>query len=178
MRLAPLLVMLLAGPLAAQDIRADLDGNGHAETFRLLVPEDDPRADLEIAGQWASRIYPGVGRAGIAAGTLPRLELTSNGSLRLITANSAIGRNRWEQILTIAWRDSAYRVAGYTYSFHDTLDPEAHGFCDVNLLTGRGVIRTGTAPERTVREWRLRALPLEDWTMETIPAVCAPMVEG
>ena len=179
MRLA-LLLILLAGPVASQDavIRADLDGNGHAETFRLLVPTDDPQADLEVTGQWQTRLYPGLGWAGASAGTLPRLELAANGSLRLITENMAIGRNRWEQAITIAFRDGAYRVAGYTYTFYDTLDLDSHGFCDVNLLTGRGVLQSGTGPEKTVREWRMRAVPLDDWTMDSMPGVCAPMFDG
>ena len=179
MRLA-LPLLLIAGLAVAQEatIRADLDGNGHAESFRLVVPDNDPRADLEIAGQWQTVVYENLGWAGIAAGTLPRLELAPNGSLRLITENSAIGRNRWEQVLTIAHRDGAYRVAGFTYAFYDTLDLDSGGFCDVNLLTGRGLLQIGKGEERAVREWAMRAPRLADWTIDTMPPVCSPLFEN
>ena len=133
---------------------------------------------VEIAGQWQTVVYENLGWAGIAAGTLPRLELAPNGSLRLITENSAIGRNRWEQVLTIAHRDGAYRVAGYTHAFYDTLDLDSGGFCDVNLLTGRGLLQIGKGEERAVREWAMRAPPLADWTIDSMPPVCAPLFEN
>ena len=175
-----LLLCLLAGTASAEGatIRADLDGNGHAESFRLIVPENDPRTDLEIAGQWQTVIYENLGWAGISAGTLPRLELAPNGSLRLITQNAAVGRNRWELVLTIVHRDGSYRVGGFTYSFYDTLDLDAGGFCDVNLLTGRGLVQAGKGEERAVREWTMRAPELSAWTAETIPAVCLSILDG
>ncbi len=71
-------------------------------------------------------------------GQEPWVTTTQNGSVIVGSQNSAIGRNRWEQKLTIAYRDSQLIVAGYTYSFYDTLDTEAYGGCDLNLLTGKG----------------------------------------
>ena len=71
-------------------------------------------------------------------GQEPWVATTQNGSVIVGSQNSAIGRNRWEQKLTIAYRDSQLIVAGYTYSFYDTLDTEAYGGCDLNLLTGKG----------------------------------------
>lgn len=71
-------------------------------------------------------------------GQEPSVTKTSNGSIIIGSQNSAIGRNRWEQKITIAYRDNQLIVAGFTYSFYDTLDTENYGNCDLNLLTGNG----------------------------------------
>ena len=49
-----------------------------------------------------------------------------------------MGRNRFARTLTVSFRKGAYVVTGFTYSYRDTLDPEAGGSCDYNLITGRG----------------------------------------
>ena len=68
MRLA-LPLLLIAGLAVAQEatIRADLDGNGHAESFRLVVPDNDPRADLEIAGEYTNDLQAAGAPRGIVA---------------------------------------------------------------------------------------------------------------
>lgn len=71
-------------------------------------------------------------------GQEPSVTTASNGSFILTSQNSAIGRNRWEQKLTIAYRNEKLVVAGFTYSYYDTLDPDAYGGCDLNLLNGKG----------------------------------------
>ena len=71
-------------------------------------------------------------------GQEPWVTTTQNGSVIVGSQNSAIGRNRWEQKLTIAYRNNELIVAGFTYTHYDTLDPNAYGGCDFNLLTGNG----------------------------------------
>lgn len=71
-------------------------------------------------------------------GQEPSVTTAQNGSVILTSQNSAIGRNRWEQKLTIAYRNDKLVVAGFTYSYYDTLDPNAYGECDLNLLSGKG----------------------------------------
>ncbi|MEP4477047.1 MAG: hypothetical protein ABJ024_18465 [Lentilitoribacter sp.] len=71
-------------------------------------------------------------------GQEPWVSKTQNGSIIVGSQNSAIGRNRWEQKLTIAYRNDKLVVAGFTYSYYDTLDPDAYGGCDLNLLNGKG----------------------------------------
>lgn len=71
-------------------------------------------------------------------GQEPSVTTASNGSAIVTSQNSAIGRNRWEQKLTIAYRNDQLVLAGFTYSYYDTLDPNAYGGCDLNLLTGKG----------------------------------------
>jgi hypothetical protein len=69
---------------------------------------------------------------------LPSLERTNKDSLLIKSENSAIGRDRWSQKLTVAYRNNEFILAGYTYESYDTLDPKAGKSCDVNLLTGKG----------------------------------------
>lgn len=78
---------------------------------------------------WGSTTVYGQ-EAGVAA--------LANGSIVVTSQNSAIGRNRWEQRVTIAYRSSQFVVAGYTYSAYDTLDPNHSESCDLNVLTGKG----------------------------------------
>jgi len=80
--------------------------------------------------------------------------------------NSAIGRDRWEQALTIARRSGEFVVLGVTYSSRDTLDPKAGGNCDINLATGKGT-RNGKAVA-------IPANPIKvaDWTDDSLPKDC------
>jgi hypothetical protein len=94
------------------------------------------------------------------------LEVAENGWLKVKSQNSSIGRDRWEQTLTVVYRKGAFRVAGYTHSYYDTLNPEAAGTCDVNLLTGRGTHKGKTF--KTV----LQALPVSEWAQDTGPDEC------
>lgn len=94
------------------------------------------------------------------------LEVAENGWLKVKSQNSSIGRGRWEQSLTVVYRKGAFRVAGYTYSYYDTLNPEDHGTCDVNLLTGKGTHKGKTF------KTALKALPVNEWTQDTGPDEC------
>jgi hypothetical protein len=75
-------------------------------------------------------------------GEEPSLEALPNGSLAVYTRNEAIGRSRWTQKLTLAYRGDALVVAGFSYEWRDTLDPNEAGRCDINILTGKGVRET------------------------------------
>jgi len=104
--------------------------------------------------------------AGGMWGTLPSLEVSRSGSLLLKSGNDAIGRGRWSQTLTIALRGGVLTVVGLTYTYHDTLDPNAGGNCDINLLTGKGT-RNGKKVKASVS-----AQPLATWNVEEQPAEC------
>jgi hypothetical protein len=67
----------------------------------------------------------------------PTLSALPNGSIAVHSENSGVGRDRWEQTLTIAYRNAAFVVAGFTYSHYDTLDPDHNGSCDYNVLSGK-----------------------------------------
>ncbi|MGF1447083.1 MAG: hypothetical protein ACFBRM_12915 [Pikeienuella sp.] len=177
-----LLVGLVAGPGAAEAPRmveagrvlAVVEGNWrNAGPERAVLVLGREAADLYIYGA-----APGFGGSSLLAeargiawtggmfGTRPSLDLAASGSLQVISQNTAIGRHRWRRVLTIAHRDGAYRIAGFTYEAYDTLDPAGEVACDVNLLTGRGV-RNGIG-FRT----RASALPVADWSEMAEPAAC------
>lgn len=151
---------------------SDLDGDGRAERFALVAMEDGA-ADLAIeAGSARITVRDMVWAGGI--GQRPELALAPNGSVRLSSMNEAIGRNRWRQTLTIAYRDGAYRVAGYTYDWYDTLNLEDRGSCDLNLLTGRGFLTVGEGPARDIRS-DFGARPVTEWSFDAPgPEACRP----
>lgn len=145
--------------------------DGDIYRYRAILVETEEGADLYIyidAGEgWKQAVHARdiVWRGGMY-GQEPSMEAQEHGSLKILSENSAVGRNRWEQVLTIAYRGGDFRVAGYTYSYYDTLDPDANGLCDVNLLTGKGVLN-GKAFKTT-----LKAMPARNWTMDTRPPEC------
>lgn len=174
-------VLLPSGAAGAQDAMipakavagsATVPVDGDINRYRAVLAETGEGADLYIytdAGEgWVEAAHAKdiVWRGGMY-GQEPWLEATEHGSLKLYSENSAIGRDRWEQILTIAYRGGEFVVAGYTFSYYDTLDPDATGQCDVNLLTGRGLHNDKTF------KTRLPATKVADWTMDTSPPECA-----
>ena len=169
---------LLAGPALAQEgsqsVQADLDKDGAAETYALV---DNGTGTVDLSVETASGVvtYPGVAWTGGMAGQRPDLALSPSGSVLLTSRNDSVGRDRWRLTLTLAQRDGALKVAGITYERHDTLDPEGGwGSCDLNLLSGRGVVEgpqgqrevavPGLAPR--LAEWQEGDLP------EVLPAEC------
>jgi hypothetical protein len=87
--------------------------------------------------------------------------------------NESIGRDRWRQTLTVAWRDDTFVLAGFTYSWYDTLDPEKSGTCDVNLLTGKGERTKGTFLRSIEFRTKSRGGPIDMWDGNP-PAECFP----
>ena len=160
--------MVPAGAIAGA-VTSPVDGD--INRYRAVLVETDEGGDLYVftdAGEGWKQVALAkdmVWRGGMY-GQEPWMEATEHGSLKIYSENSAIGRNRWEQILTIAYRNGVFRVAGYTYSYYDTLDPDANGQCDVNLLTGKGVLNGKSF------KTSLEALPVKDWTMDTRPPEC------
>ncbi len=146
MRTLIAILLTTAAPALAEPIvsvSADLNGDGLTDRAELVMIDKGGMADLLIyTGQTdgsqslsaTSREYVWVG----GIGQQPELSATERGSLQVISMNEAIGRDRWRQTLTVAWRDGAFVLAGITYSWYDTLDLANAGTCDVNLLTGRG----------------------------------------
>ena len=102
----------------------------------------------------------------IMSGRAPSITALANGSILITTHNDSIGRNRWEQKLTIAYRNFDFVVAGYTYTSYDTLDLDNTTDCDFNVLTGKG--KSNGKPVATKGEIVL----LKDWNDETGQKVC------
>lgn len=105
--------------------------------------------------------------SGAMRGTRPSLAVSDKGSLLVKSENAGVGRSRWSQTLTIAYRNGEFVVAGVTREARDTLDLKAGGSCDLNLLTGRGK-RNGKAVET-----KFPATKLADWSDEKLPAECS-----
>lgn len=158
------------GAVLAQT-EGDFDGDGVVDQARLVVAEsryEGESADLIVTfgGARAPQTFPNVAWRGLMAGMQPEIEATSRGSLRVKAQNYGIGRFRWEETLTIAWRDDAFYVAGYTYFGSDSGDLTIIR-CDVNLFTGSAVRNDETisvAPRR---------IALADWTEASAPEECS-----
>ncbi|PVB60916.1 hypothetical protein [Labrenzia sp. 011] len=172
--------LLISGAALAQDAMiaaqsvagsATVPVDGDINRFRAVLAETEEGADLFIytdAGNgWEQTVHARdiVWRGG-SYGQEPWLEATEHGSLKLYSENSAIGRDRWEQVLTIAYRGGRFVIAGYTYSHYDTLDPDNSGQCDVNLLTGKGIL-----DGKSFRT-SLKTPAVGDWTMDMGPPEC------
>ncbi|SMR82222.1 hypothetical protein SAMN04488030_2568 [Aliiroseovarius halocynthiae] len=166
---------LLAAPPAIAEgfttqVTADFDANGIADHVALVEFGDHGQADLllKMGGKlqtiWLHNL---IWVGGI--GQQPSLTVTPNGSLQMMSHNSSIGRNRWEQIHTLAWRDGAMRVVGYTYRWYDTLNLEDSGSCDLNLLTGKGEISEGQDGASRSISVSSPAFAVQDWLFEMPP---------
>lgn len=102
----------------------------------------------------------------IVAGRAPSIEGLPSGSILITSHNDSIGRDRWEQKLTIAYRNFDFVVAGYTYTSYDTLDLDNTTDCDFNVLTGKG--KLNGKPVAVAGEM----IFLKDWNDETGQKVC------
>ena len=155
-------------------ITNDWNNDGGMDRAVLVAPEDrdddvglylylsddaSPPPQLNI-------FKPNLAWSGAMWGTIPRLALGKSGSIEVFSMNEAIGRNRWTQKLTIAYRNNAFVVAGYTYESYDTLDLNYAFSCDVNLLTGKGL--KNKKPVKSNQP----LIKLADWSNESVPSVC------
>ncbi|MBB1248103.1 hypothetical protein [Rhizobium sp. G21] len=100
-----------------------------------------------------------------------------NGSLAVHTRNDAIGRNRWSQTLTLAYRNKALLVAGFSYEWRDTLEPDNAGRCDINILTGKGFRETYPNegdPVKSPVAIQARPTPFSTWSDDETISACNP----
>lgn len=156
---------------------ANLDFNNDAIMDRALLVRGEEDADLLIfLGDGApdappGRMKPALVRKGFVFmgamwGTTPSLAVNDRGSLIVTSRNDSIGRNRWEQTLTVVWRNGEFLVVGVTRAERDTLDLKAGGKCDINLSTGKGT-RNGKAVSVAARPVRVA-----DWSDDSLPREC------
>ena len=154
-------------------VTADWNSDGSFDRALLIASETEPdQADLLVyLSESTDNMRLAVSKKNIAWrgamwGTQPALELTGRGSLVIIAANEAIGRNRWTRKLTVVYRDKSFVVVGYTYTERDTLAPGSSSSCDINLLTGEGV--------KNKKSFRTsaKAVALADWSEASIPQEC------
>lgn len=159
-------------------IEADLTGDGLIDFAELYESTEPGNADLNI---WVRNENDGVDLSSRSMaivwlggpGQQPKLMLTDHGALQVVSMNAAIGRNRWEQTLTLAYRNGVFVLAGFTYNWYDTLDLENSGTCDVNLLTGKGERTKGTFLRPIEFRTKSRAGPIDKWDGNP-PTECFP----
>lgn len=132
------------------------------EQINLYVYLTDAQGKLNLIVSKSNLVWTGT-----MAGTQPYLETRGNkASLLVASENDSIGRNRWHQLLTIAYRKQQFMVLGYTYESYDTLDPEAEFSCDINLATGRGFKNNESV------QLLIQNIPLKLWSDKYIPTAC------
>lgn len=156
----------------------DWDGNGSSDLALLVAPVDEDE-DLTLYLYRQDEGHPLLRLSTVARniawgnhdlegmfGRDATLEALPNGSIAVHSEQTAVSRNKWQQTITVAWRDNRFVVAGFTYSSYDTLDPDAGTQCDYNVLTGAFVLN-GQQGRRDAR-----ILPVEQWEKSGVPAVC------
>lgn len=154
-------------------IEADIDGDGKNDT--AILSAANGYADLLITASSGGQItVSNAAWMGASAGTIPSLSVSSSGALTIHSMNEAIGRIRWHQVLTVAYRDGSFLVAGFTYDWRDTTDMDTWGHCDLNLLTRKGSLSLGQTDRASEFEvYSLRAVPITEWE-DVHPEECRP----
>jgi len=120
---------------------------------------------LNLAVSAPNKIWGSVGPDGMV-GQEPSIAALPNGSITVTSQNDSVGRDRWEQTLTLAYRNNSFVVAGYTYVSRDTLEPDSGYNCDYDVLTGKAT-KNGKdikADARTVK--------IEDWQDDFGQKIC------
>jgi hypothetical protein len=143
-------------------LAAPADG-GEIGIYIYLRDRDHQLLRLAVSAPgkiWGSTAADGV------FGQEPSIKAAGKASIAIHSQNSAIGRDRWDQTLTLAYRDKQFIVAGYTYTHYDTLDPNAGGSCDYNALTG-SMRKDGKSVKAAPK-----TIAIQDWTDETGKAIC------
>lgn len=150
----------------------DWNGDGATDAAMILAPsneQEDAGLVLYLSDRETTRLQLSAWHPNLLWGNRelfgqePRLVLDDYGRLVAVTQNSAIGRGRWEQTITMSWGDG-WQVDGFSYDHYDTLDLAHQGRCDLNYLSQTGKILSGEALEQQTFE--LAAVPaprLEDW---------------
>jgi len=136
------------------DAGADLYLYRALDSSRAMTPAKP--ALLKKSAAWSGAMF----------GTTPSLVASAKGSLLVKSENTAIGRSRWSQTLTIVYRNKEFIVAGLTREASDTLEPGSGHTCDLNFLTGKGK-RDGKAIET-----KTPAMKFADWSDEKLPKEC------
>jgi len=150
------------------------DWNGDASKDKAVLALPENKADegvvlyiyLSDDKQGTLIEKKNIAWAGSMWGTSPTLSVNKSGSLIVQSMNEAIGRNRWHRDLILSYRNNKFIVSGYRYTSHDTLKVDSQFYCDVNFLTGKGIVN-GKA-FRVDKKKRL----LKDWSEDKIPKEC------
>lgn len=168
-------------------LSGDWNGDEMAD-LALLVPggsDAEPGVDLVLYlgdGQGLQQVLrvQDVVFGGPMWGQTPGLQARSATSFSILSEQTAMGRSPWSQAVTVAWRNGAFVVAGFTHSSYDRIENTA-ARCDVNLLTGGWEVELtpaddGPARIQTGRDGP-RAFALTDLSETYWPEVCARLID-
>ena len=148
-------------------------GDGTMNRAVLIDDADNDSADLviyagDVGGPFKVVAFAhDIAYVGAMFGTVPELRVTKDGGLSVYSENMGVGRDKWEQTLTLAFRNGQYVVSGFTLSSWDGLDPNAGGSCDINFLSGKGIKNTKTKVTVTPG-----GIPVGQWSDDKIPKAC------
>jgi hypothetical protein len=142
------------------DVEGDFDGDGRDEIVMLFDSVDGWKVDLVIMTGDENTVYDpalvlargdDIASAG-RQGELVTLDRSPAGSILL-----AYGPRAARTTLTIAFREQAFRVIGFTQE-----DTTTGRVCDLNLLTGKGELKVG-AISTAFKSNELKPLPISEW---------------
>jgi hypothetical protein len=92
-----------------------------------------------------------------------------NGALIITTAYNLYS-NWAQETLTIVHRNGAFLVAGFSRDT-DMKNGEPHS-CDINFLTGKGVVQKGVDGKKRRLKQHFRPVKLAAWSTQSVPHAC------
>lgn len=151
-------------------LEQDIDQNGSHEIITLRRGQDGADLLIQASKDADAKIYPNLVFAGLA-GQIPALKALKNGSVQIISQNESVGRSRWQQVLTLVYRQDAYRIGGFTWHERDLFNEYPTIDCDLNLLTGKGFLRVNDGKQQKITT-DFKNYLLKNWKMEVFPRDC------
>ena len=149
------------------------DGSmGHAV---LIDDPDNDSVDLAIytgdsanpdQGLKLAAFAHDIASSGNMFGNTAELRQTKKGALQVYSENTAVGRDKWERTMTLAFRGGHFVVSGLTMTSYDDLDPNSAVACDLNFLSG-----VGKSGKKTLKI-AAGGIPLDKWSEDLIPKHC------
>ncbi len=121
----------------------DLDGDSYPDVAYLTLADNATQEELDLwiklssqdqyykISALAENMLTGL------SGLSNDLEVNSAGSLKVVSYNDSVGRSRWTETVTLAFRNKSLKLAGYTFTEADTVD-SSYSSCDVNVLSLQG----------------------------------------
>ncbi len=185
----PWIAALAAAPMAAcaQDeppfeITLDMDNDGQVDRAMITTNPDDGSADLSLYlapgnGKLDPARKPDFVKKTLTEDRVLALEDKGKGSL-VVTSCFGCGANKsWEAKLTIVWRGGKFLVAGYSRDWDwnvqkaDGSVETTLGGCDINFLTGKGVVSKDLDDGKPVTG-KFVPIALADWSDDSRPEPC------
>jgi hypothetical protein len=144
---------------------------------RAVLIDDPDNASVDLAIYTGDGTDPGqapklaafahdIAASGGMFGNTAELRQARNGALQVYSENTAVGRDKWERTMTLAFRGGRFVVAGLTMRSYDDLHPNSAASCDLNFLSG-----VGKKGGKTLKV-ASGGIPVEKWTEDMIPKSC------